>query len=88
MGVIFGVLSRCVFEVFLDASFIDLGDILDPFGFRFLVKKSTLGTPGRDKVDREKSLFYLGKTILFNFGGCPRTPKIDRGGVIKPDTIS
>ena len=85
----FLVSFRGVFLMFfLVPFFIDFGrhsgSILAPFP----VKKSTLGTPGREKVDDEKSLFYLRKTILFDFGGCPGTPKNAPGGVRKSDPIS
>ena len=79
-----GVFSR----FFLVPFFIDFGrhsgSILAPL----LIKKWTQESRGRQQDDHEKSLFYLRKTILFDFGGCPRTPKIGPGGVIKSDKIS
>ena len=75
-------------KFFLMPLFIDFethsASILDPL----LVQNSTLGTSGRDKVDREKSLFYFKKTILFDFGGCPGAARIAPGGVGKFDAIS
>ena len=46
---------------------------MGPFG----PPKSISGAPGDEKGDLKKPLFYLSKTILFNLGGPPGTPKID-----------
>ena len=58
-----GVFSRFL----LTPLFIDFEKHSAPILGSFLVEKSSLGTPRRDKVDREKSLFYHWKTILFDF---------------------
>ena len=41
----------------------------------FWEPKSIQEALGREKVDLQKPLFYLSKSILFELGGCPGLPK-------------
>ena len=45
--------------------------------------KSTSEGLGREKVDLQKPLFYLSKTIVFDLGAFPGTPKIHPGSAFK-----
>ena len=45
--------------------------------------KSTSEALGHEKVDLQKPLFYLSKTIVFDFGAFPGTPKIVPGSAFK-----
>ena len=79
----------CLFDLFFQLTFsLVFGCMWGPFWLRFCSKNRPRGPPGGTRLIMKKSLFYLWKTILFDFGGCPGNPKIDPEGVIKSDTIS
>ena len=41
----------------------------------FLLPESTSGAPVGEEVGLRKTMFFFGKTILFELGGCPGAPK-------------
>ena len=74
MGSILGYFFNTFSSEFPDVFFNDFGThsgcILAPFWD----PKSTSGALGHEKVDLQKTLFYLSKTILFELGGSPGLP--------------